>query len=257
MKTLLAAGALALALAAPQAAAQSGAPPLDPTLEGQLERWLGAGDQIFKNIYTRQGAAGGPGTTDDTSLDFHAAADGRGPTFTLLRVSDEAGRAWLVGGYNPQSWDSDDGWHVTPRDFQRTAFLFNYTAPAVYRQVPSTFALPSQGSFQTFNARDQGPTFGAGPDLFVNDRLDTSLSWQLSYGDPAAQGRSIIDRSVGGRFFAIDALEVYAVSPIPEPAAAAMLAGGLALVLAVRQRTGKGRRGPQPGARAAGHALPA
>ncbi len=98
MKTLLAAAALALA--APQAAAQSGAPPLDPTLEGQLERWLGAGDQIFENIYTRQG---GSGAAADISLDFHAASDDRGPTFTLLRVSDAAGRAWLVGGYNPQS----------------------------------------------------------------------------------------------------------------------------------------------------------
>ncbi|MBD8531253.1 PEP_CTERM-anchored TLD domain-containing protein [Massilia sp. CFBP 13647] len=241
MKTrvvLASAAALLLALAAPQAAAQSGAPPLDPTLEGQLERWLGAGDQIFENVYTRQGAG-------DTSLDFHAAADGRGPTFTLLRVSDPAGRAWLVGGYNPQSWDSDDGWHITPRDFQRSAFIFNYTVPAVYRQVPVSFELPSQGGFQTFNALDQGPTFGAGPDLFVDDALDTALSWRLSYGDPAGEGRSIIDGSVGGRFFAIDAMEIYAVSPIPEPAAAAMLAGGLGLVglgaLAVRRRGGKGR----------------
>lgn len=233
MKTLIAAAAplLALSLAAiAPAHAQTGAPPLDPVLEGQLERWLGAGDQIFENVYTRQGAL-------DTSLDFHAAADNRGPTFTLLRVSDPAGKAWLVGGYNPQSWDQDDGWHFTPRDFQRTAFIFNYTAPAVYRQVPSGFELPSQGSFQTFNAPDQGPTFGAGPDLFVNDRLDTALSWRLSYGDPAGEGRSIIDGSVGGRFFAVDALEVYAVSPIPEPAGAAMLAGGLGLLaLAARRR---------------------
>jgi hypothetical protein len=236
MKTrlaLLTAAALTLAAAVP-AFAQSGAPPLDPTLEGQLERWLGAGDMVFANLYTRQG---GPGVPGDSSLDFHAAADGRGPTFTLLRVSDPAGKAWLVGGYNPQSWDRDDGWHVTPRDFQRTAFLFNYTAPAVYRQVPSSFELPSQGSFQTFNASNQGPTFGAGPDLFVNDALDTALSWRLSYGDPAGEGRSIIDGSVGGRFFAVDALEVYAVSPIPEPMEAAMLAAGLGLVaLAARRR---------------------
>ena len=229
MKTLIAAAVLASAAVAP-VAAQTGAPPLDPVLEGQLERWLGAGDQIFENVYTRQGAL-------DTSVDFHAAADGRGPSFTLLRVSDAAGKAWLVGGYNPQSWDQDDGWHYTQRDFQRTAFIFNYTAPAVYRQVPSGFELPSQGSFQTFNAPDQGPTFGAGPDLFVNDRLDTALSWRLSYGDPAGEGRSIIDGSVGGRFFAVDALEVYAVSPIPEPRGAAMLAGGLGLLaLAARRR---------------------
>lgn len=242
MKTLFAASALVLGLAAHHAAAGTGAPPLDPVFEGQLERWLGAGDQIFENIYTREQANHGlPG---DTSRDFHAAADGRGPTFTLLRVSDPTGRAWLVGGYNPQSWDSDDGWHFTPRAFQRTAFLFNYTAPAVFRQVPASFELPSQGSFQTFNALDQGPTFGAGPDLFVSDALDAALSWRLSYGDPAGEGRSIINGSVGGQFFAIDALEVYAVSPIPEPARAAMLAGGVALLplaaLAARRRASRG-----------------
>ncbi|KQQ88872.1 PEP_CTERM-anchored TLD domain-containing protein [Massilia sp. Leaf139] len=227
---------LACALAVPPAAAQSGAPPLDPVLEGQLERWLGAGDQIFENVYTRQGEV-------DDSLDFHAAADGRGPTFTLLRVSDPAGRAWLVGGYNPQSWDSDDGWHFTPREFQRTAFLFNYTEPAVYRQVPGSFELPSQGSFQTFNAIDQGPTFGAGPDLLVDERLDTALSWRLSYGDPAGEGRSIIDGSVGGRFFAVDAMEIYAVSPIPEPVGAAMLAGGLGVLALAARRRGLGSAG--------------
>ena len=212
MKTLVAAGALALAHAAPHASAQSGAPPLDPVLKGQLERWLGAGDQVFANLYTRQ-----PG---DDSADFHAAADERGPTFTLVRVSDRGGNAWLVGGYNPQSWSPDDGWHITERDSGRTAFIFDYTEPAVYRQVPITFELPSQGAFQTFNAQGQGPTFGAGPDLLVNGRLDTALSWRLSYGDPAGEGLSIIDGSAGGQFFAIDALELYAVSPIPEPGAA-------------------------------------
>ena len=238
MKTLVAAGALALALAAPQALtqarAQTGAPPLDPVLEAQLERWLGAGDLILSNLYTRQ-----PG---DNSADLHAAVDERGPTFTLARVSDRGGNAWLVGGYNPQSWSADDGWHITERDFRRTAFIFNYTDPAVYRQVPSTFELPSQGGYQTFNALDQGPTFGAGPDLLVNDRLDTALSWRLSYGDPAGEGRSIIDGSVGGQFFAIDALELYAVSPIPEPGMAAMLASGLGMVMLARGR--KRRRRP-------------
>ena len=213
MKTLLAAGALALALAAPQASAQSGAPPLDPVLEGQLERWLGAGDQIFDNIYTRQGAG-------DDALDFHAAADERGPTFTLVRVSDRGGPSLAGRRLQPAELvDSDDGWHFTQRDFQRTAFIFNYTEPAVYRQVPSSFELPSQGSFQTFNAIDQGPTFGAGPDLFVDEPARHRAVLAPELWRPG-RGRAQHHRRLGRRTLLCRSmpLEVYAVSPIPEPA---------------------------------------
>lgn len=223
MKTTVAAGVAAViltTLAAP-AVAQT-APLLDTALYGQLERWLGAGPLYLDHLYTRQAG--------DDSLDFHAAVDGRGSNFTLLNVSDSAGASWTVGGYNPQSWFSNDGWHVTERDWQRTGFLFNFTDPAVYRQVPTSYILPSQGSRQTFNRFDHGPTFGSGPDLFVDDRLNTSISWQLTYGDPAFEGRSIIDGTYGGQFMRINALEIYSVSPVPEPQAYAMLIGGLGVV---------------------------
>jgi hypothetical protein len=227
MKTILAASTLAFVLAGmgAQAAAQTTEPSsslLDQGSRRQLERWLGAGEFTFTNFYTRQ--------SGDTSLDFHNAVDGKGPTFSLLRVTNGQGDSFVVGGYNPQSWSSTDGWHETPEDWQRSAFLFNLTTPAVYRQVPASFELPSQGSRQTFNAPDHGPTFGAGPDLFTSSNLETSISWQLTYGDPADDGKSIIDGSRGGQFVHIDALEVYALAPIPEPATAAMLAGGLGLL---------------------------
>jgi hypothetical protein len=238
MKTILAASAIACALggigSSAAAAVTSGPSLLDESREAQLERWLGAGDLVFTPIFT--------GTPGATSLDFHSAADGKGPTFTLLQVTSPAGASFLAGGYNPQSWSSSDGWHVTVPDSERTAFLFNMTVPAVYRQVPSTYILPSQGSRQTFNAADQGPTFGAGPDLFVNDKLDTSLSWQVTYGDPLDQGKSIFDRSIGGQLFHIDSLQLFAVSPVPEPASAAMFAAGLGLIgtLARRRRRSGG-----------------
>lgn len=232
MRTIVAASSLALVLASlslPVAAqTASGQSLLDPAREAQLERWLGQGDLIFNPLFT--------GVPGNTSLEFHRAVDGKGRTFTLLQVSNPNGQSFLVGGYNPQSWSSTDGWHVTIPDSQRTAFLFNMTAPAVYRQVPSTYILPSQGSHQTFNAADHGPTFGVGPDLFVNDKLNTAFSWQVTYGDPKDEGKSIIDRSVGGKLFHIDALQLFAVSPIPEPGAAAMLLAGLALVGVAQRR---------------------
>jgi hypothetical protein len=226
MKTFLATSALAVVLAGTgaQAWAQTScdASLLDQGTRRQLERWLGKGEFTFNNIFTRQGA--------DSSLDFHLAADDQGPTFSLLRVTNAQGDTFVVGGYNPQSWSSTDGYHITDEQWQRTAFLFNLTTPAVYRQVPATFEIPSKGASQTFNSPDHGPTFGTGPDLLVSSGLDSAISWQLSYGDPADEGKSIIDGSVGGQFVHVDALEVYALAPIPEPATAAMLVGGLGLL---------------------------
>lgn len=219
----------AVGMAASPAVAQTETRLLDPGLQGQLERWLGAGPLYLENIYTRQ-----PG---DDSLDFHAAADGRGSNFTLMRVANDAGDSWIVGGYNPRSWSSTDGWHVSEFDWQRTGFLFNYTDPAVYRQLLLDNVLPSQGSRQTYNWPDHGPTFGAGPDLFVDNGLTTSISWQLSYGDPAFEGRSIIDGTFGGQFRRVEALETYAISLVPEPPVHALLAGGLGVICwAVRRR---------------------
>lgn len=59
----------------------------------------------------------------------------------------------------------------------------------------------------------------------ANDTGDSS--WRLSYGDPAFEGRSIIDGTYGGQFRRIGALETYAISLVPEPSAHALLAGGL------------------------------
>jgi hypothetical protein len=228
MKTIPAAGTvLALTLAmtgAPAAAGDiiGGSALLDDSKQAQLERWLGAGEFNLDNVYTLR--------TGDNSADFHQAADRKGATFTLLEVTNDSGRSFLVGGYNPQSWASNEAWHETERDFQRTAFLFNFTEPAVYRQILSSYVLPSQGQRQTFNDIGFGPVFGSGPDLFVNDRLDTALSWQLSYGNPADESLSIIDRSLRGQTVRVDAMEIFAISPVPEPGETAMLLLGAGVV---------------------------
>ena len=240
MKTIVAALAFTLAAGTPllstEASAQAATEPrlLDEGRYGQLERWLGAGELDLTNVYTRH-----PG---DTSARFHAGADGEGPTFTLLEVTNTAGNTYLVGGYNPQSWAADEGWHETERDAQRTAFLFNFTEPAVYRQVPSAFVLPSQGQRQTFNELEFGPVFGSGPDLFVNDRLDGGLSWQLSYGSPNDEGISIIDRGPGDATVRINGMEILAITPVPEPATYAALLAGLGVLGGAAGRSRKKRK---------------
>ena len=223
-KIKMAGAALMLAGAVPAWASSiiGGSALLDASGHAQLERWLGQGKFDLSNVFTRD--------LDDTSVDFHAAADGRGPTFTLMQVTNDTGQSFLVGGFNPQSWSSTDGWHNTPRDPYRSAFIFNMTEPALYRQVLSNYVLPSQGERQTFNGIDYGPTFGTGHDLYVNASLTAAFSWQVTYGDPLDSGLSVIDRSLGGQLVAVNALEVFTLSPIPEPATYAMLLGGLALL---------------------------
>ncbi|MBZ2206840.1 PEP_CTERM-anchored TLD domain-containing protein [Massilia soli] len=213
---------LACALPATAGAILGGSALLDASGHAQLERWLGQGKFDVSNVFTRG--------LDDSSVDFHAATDGRGPTFTLMQVTNASGHSFLVGGFNPQSWSSSDGWHDTPGDPYRSAFIFNMTEPALYRQVLSDYVLPSQGERQTFNGIDYGPTFGTGHDLYVNAALTAAFSWQVTYGDPLDSGLSIIDRSLGGQLVKVDALEVFTLSPIPEPATYAMLLAGLALL---------------------------
>lgn len=230
-KINMAGAALALACALPAQAGTilGGSALLDSGGHAQLERWLGQGTFDLSRVFTRD--------ADDTSADFHAAADGRGPTFTLMQVTNEEGQSFLVGGFNPQAWSSTDGWHLTPGDSRRTGFIFNMTEPAVYRQVLSDYVLPSQGERQTFNGPDYGPTFGTGHDLYVNASLKSAFSWQVTYGNPGDSGLSIIDRSLGGEIVQVDALEVFTLSPIPEPATYAMLLGGLALLGGAARRS--------------------
>jgi hypothetical protein len=80
MKPLILTAALALATGTAAAQTMSGPSLLTDSREAQLERWLGAGDQLFTPLFT--------GVPGDTSLDFHSAVDGKGPTFTLLQVSN-------------------------------------------------------------------------------------------------------------------------------------------------------------------------
>ncbi|HTN73853.1 MAG TPA: PEP_CTERM-anchored TLD domain-containing protein, partial [Pirellulaceae bacterium] len=146
----------------------------------QLQSWLGEGNIAITNIFSH---APGDGKT---SVNFHAAADGQGRTFSIIEVL--AGNFYeltangdsyvtisrqVIGGYNPQSWASVGGYNVTPLDAARTAFLFNLTNDLQQEQNLSGQGLAGSGQYQTVNAMSAGPTFGAGYDLVVYDNFAT------------------------------------------------------------------------------------
>lgn len=224
-----AASLLLLCCAAPAAMAQS---LLSSAHESQLAGWLGEGPLALTPIYTK--AAG------DTSRDFHLAADGRGRTFSVMEASNGSGQTWLVGGYNPQSWSSTSGYHLTPNQADRTAFIFNLTSAQYFMQAPDSYALGTVGANQTYNDIDAGPTFGIGADLGVSADLTTNgVSYRYSYIDPVngTFGASLLDGQPYASYpnVTYGALQVFAISAVPEPSTAGMLLLGLASLAGLRR----------------------
>ncbi len=201
----------------------------------ELETWLGEGSLALTNIYTKA-----PG---DSSLDFHAAVDGIGRTFVVMQATENgSGVTAIIGGYDPQSWDSTTGYyHITVPDSSRTGFVFNLTTSALYPQATNSDWCGSCGQYQTFNASSYGPTFGGGFDIGVYSSLAQGYSYLYSYSpDGATAGHSIIDLSpYDGPNVVYGAIEVFtiAAAALPEPGTVALLGVGLLGIGMIGRRT--------------------
>ena len=216
------------AVATPAAMAQS---LLNNAQQAQLAGWLGEGPLDLTAIYTK--AAG------DTSRDFHLASDGKGRTFSVMEASNGSGQTWLVGGYNPQSWNSSSGFNVTQDDRTRTAFLFNLTTGVMLPQLKQYFSGDTIGSRQTFNDIGYGPTFGSGHDLYVPSDLTHggySLLYTYNYLNQPPGNISLVDGSVfTAPNITYGAMQVFSISAVPEPASWGMLLLGLASLAGARR----------------------
>lgn len=224
------------------AAVVGGSDLLNATSATQLEAWLGEGSIQLTNIFDKEHA--------DTSMTFHAAVDGRGPTFSIIEVTGVGSTVLstpvLIGGYNPQSWllplGTLDGWNYSPRDIFRTAFVFNLSQSRKFAQRQDMDTV-NRGFFQTRNYWLLGPTFGAGYDLFVDQFLTTGGSYLFSYGADSDFGLDLATYPAGHfQNYRLGQIEVFAVSAVPEPGTHALLLAGLAgLGLAAKSRSRAGR----------------
>ncbi len=142
----------------------------------QIAGYLNEGNITLTNIFSKTSGDG------KTAPNFHTAADGQGRTITVLRVQYN-GQQYLIGGYNPQSWNSVNAYNITQIDAERTAFLFNLTSDFVQRQkLNSDPNCPGCGQYQTYNYSSYGPAFGGGHDLWVDNSLQNGYVYNWSYG---------------------------------------------------------------------------
>jgi hypothetical protein len=225
MRFLLAAslvGALFASSATSFGAVVIGGTLLSPGDANQIEAWLGEGPITLTNIYTK--------ATGQSASDFHTAVDGQGRTVSVLKVFDGIATQ-LIGGYNPQSWAPFDLYHITLPDAQRTAFLFNLTGSAIQRQNLNSEGAVGSGQYQTYNFLFQGPTFGAGYDLFVDFSLNTGNANNFSYGG-ISNTDNILNGVANYTQFDVGALEVFSVAgAVPEPAS--MMVWGLLVCIGI------------------------
>ena len=228
-------------LSAPAAAATivGGSDLLSAADANQLEAWLGQGSVTLTNTYDK--------ALRDTSEDFHAAADGKGATFTIIQVvgiynGDYFDTPVVIGGYNPQSWRSDGGYNASPLDAYRTAFVFNLTLGLKFDQRKDA-GTTNRGVYQTFNDASYGPTFGHGFDIGIGSDLNTGYTNLYSYGTNGDFKASLAlypneSEAFDSTFLRINQIEVFTVSAVPEPEAWVLMFAGLGAlsVVATRRR---------------------
>ncbi|MFT7150200.1 MAG: hypothetical protein ACI82Q_002065, partial [Nonlabens sp.] len=123
----------------------------DNTDEQVLREWLLADGVASGTLLYRKSNDGNSGTV------FHQKVDGQGPTLVLIKLTNGT----VFGGYNPNSWKSDNTYSASS-----TSFVFNLTT-----DQSGNIDSGNTGN-ATYNRANNGPSFGGGHDIY----LDASMS---------------------------------------------------------------------------------
>jgi VCBS repeat-containing protein len=163
---------------------------IDQAQANQIAGYLNGGSVTLTRIFSKTQGDG------KVAPDFHAAADNQGRTITVYRVQYN-GQQYLIGGYNPQSWNSSSSYNMTPNDADRTAFLFNLTSDFVQRQkLNNDPSCPGCGQYQTYNYNGYGPTFGGGHDLYSDYSLQSGYANNWGYGASSIFNNNILNINI-------------------------------------------------------------
>lgn len=239
---------LGATLTSAQASTVNGGLLMSSTDADQFETWLGLEEQTFTNIFTGQAGVA-------TAEQFHAAADGVGPTISIYEVTIHDGSTVRIGGYTAVDWGAagtSGAYFGDP-----TAFIFNLTTGERQDQRSA----PLGRAVLVFE--EYFPTFGGGHDIFggrdILGRCGISTStlcdgYTYSFDYDRSQGQISIagdsgavsgDSGVDFSHIVVQSLEVYTFADaavIPLPAGAWLLLsalGGMGVLSARRRRASR------------------
>jgi hypothetical protein len=152
-----------------------------------ISKWISSLYEIKYSLLYRASRDG------DSAEMFHKLCDEKGPTITLIETT----KGFKFGGFTEVDWKS-------PRDplylWGKNIFIFSLDLQKKY--------LPKGGQAEIYCRKNNGPSFGFGPDIRIEDNCFSTNS--SSFSPISFSDMEIMDEFNGGeKWFLVKDIEVY------------------------------------------------